>query len=88
MNIIGKLKEAASYFLTKLIGENPSNEQVNRALIQMPNVRPIHTYPRPDLETQAWQPRNARRANARIVVNHGTGCVLLKDDWAVVGQKP
>ncbi|HHS1639407.1 hypothetical protein FKR49_12650 [Neisseria meningitidis] len=49
MNIIGKLKEAASYFLTKLIGENPSNEQVNRALIQMPNVRPIHTYPRPNL---------------------------------------
>ncbi|WP_244672083.1 hypothetical protein [Neisseria meningitidis] len=67
MNIIGKLKEAASYFLTKLIGENPSNEQVNRALIQMPNVRPIHTYPRPNLRNSgvAAAKRAARKRKNR-----------------------
>ncbi len=34
-------------------------EQVSRAYTDV-NVRPIHAYPRPNLETQAWQPRNAR----------------------------
>ncbi|WP_228373528.1 hypothetical protein [Neisseria meningitidis] len=65
MNIIGKLKEAASYFLTKLIGENPSNEQVNRALIQMPNVRPIHTYPRPNFKKLRRGSRETRGAQTQ-----------------------
>ena len=47
MNIIGSLKKAAYYFLATLIGSNPSYEQVNRALVRMPRVRPLNSYPRP-----------------------------------------
>lgn len=47
MNIIGSLKEAAYYFLATLIGPNPSYEQVNHALVRMPRVRPLNSYPRP-----------------------------------------
>lgn len=67
MNIIGKLKEAASCFLKKLIGENPGNEQVNRTLIRMPNVRPIHTCPRPNLRNSgvAAAKRAARKRKNR-----------------------
>lgn len=48
MNIIGSLKEAAYYFLATLIGPNPSYEQVNHALVRMPRVRPLNSYPRPN----------------------------------------
>ena len=67
MNIIGYLKEAASYFLAKLIGDNPSNEQVNRALIRMPNIRPISTYPRPNSKNSgvAAAKRAARKRKAK-----------------------
>lgn len=47
MNIIGSLKEAAYHFLATLIGSNPSYEQVNRALVRMPRVRPLNSYPCP-----------------------------------------
>lgn len=67
MNIIGSLKEAAYHFLATLIGSNPSYEQVNRALVSMPRVRPLNSYPRPSYGKSgvAAAKRVARRRKAK-----------------------
>ena len=66
MNIlISSLKEAACYFLATLIGQNPSYEQVNRALINMPNVRPLNIYPRPNFGKSGVAAEKRRAAKQR-----------------------
>ena len=67
MNIIGSLKEAAYHFLATLIGSNPSYEQVNRALVSMPRVRPLNSYPRPSYGKSgvAAAKRAARKRKAK-----------------------
>lgn len=67
MNIIGSLKEATYYFLATLIGPNPSYEQVNRAFVRMPRVRPLNSYPRPSYGKSgvAAAKRAARKRKAK-----------------------
>ena len=66
MNIlISSLKEAACYFLATLMGQNPSYEQVNRALINMPNVRPLNIYPRPNFGKSGVAVEKRRAAKQR-----------------------
>nr|WP_314764389.1 hypothetical protein [uncultured Neisseria sp.] len=66
MNIlISSLKEAACYFLATLMGQNPSYEQVNRALINMPNVRPLNIYPRPNFGKSGVAVEKRRAAKRR-----------------------
>lgn len=67
MNIlISSLKEAACYFLATLMGrQNPSYEQVNRALINMPNVRPLNIYPRPNFGKSGVAAEKRRAAKRR-----------------------
>lgn len=66
MNIlISSLKEAACYFLATLMGQNPSYEQVNRALINMPNVRPLNIYPRPNFGKSGVAAEKRRAAKQR-----------------------
>ena len=65
MNI--SLKEAVYYFLATLIGPNPSYEQVNRAFVRMPRVRPLNSYPRPSYGKSgvAAAKRAARKRKAK-----------------------
>ena len=67
MNIIGSLKEATYHFLATLIGSNPSYEQVNRALVSMPRVSPLNSYPRPSYGKSgvAAAKRAARKRKAK-----------------------
>lgn len=66
MNIlISSLKEAACYFLATLMGQNPSYGQVNRALINMPNVRPLNIYPRPNFGKSGVAVEKRRAAKRR-----------------------
>ncbi len=66
MNIlISSLKEAACYFLATLMGQNTSYEQVNRALINMPNVRPLNIYPRPNFGKSGVAAEKRRAAKQR-----------------------
>lgn len=66
MNIlISSLKEAACYFLATLMGQNPNYEQVNRALINMPNVRPLNIYPRPNFGKSGVAAEKRRAAKQR-----------------------
>lgn len=47
MSIFRSLKTATAYFLSTLMGNNPAPERLNRALVHLPKVRPLHHYPQP-----------------------------------------
>lgn len=51
MSIWKTIKATAGYFLSTLLGKNPSDEQVTRAVTRLPNIRPLADYPRPNRQS-------------------------------------
>ncbi len=67
MRLLKSLKQAAGYFLTTLLGGNPTHEKIARAVLHMPKIKPVNHYPQPNYRKTgvAAAKRAARKARRK-----------------------